>query len=198
MQFFIGHPCLLPSSSLCRSTARRASCFQFPLLGQWILVLSSYASHSTDGILLGRWRCRKFTADAFTGPILKPHHYILRLRWSQILQNLTRTEWSKVLFTDEWKSFFPAGGRTHVWRKNGTRFLENSVIKHVRWPALSVRIWVRTNAKKRTKLIFLTETLNSTCNIHQILWRRVVPFFRRHHRHVKFLDQVNFSHAKTL
>lgn len=120
------------------------------------------------------------------GPELLRHHRVARLRFSREHASWTHEQWSKVLWTDEWRVVLRAPtGRERVWRRHWERFLPITTTQTVCFHGGSVLVWAGICSDTRTELVVVAGRLTAVRYIREILQEHILPF-------VAFLGSEDF------
>ena len=111
---------------------------------------------------------------------LTQRHRQARRDWCHEHIQLTRRQWSRILFSD--KSRFNLhfnDGRTRVYRHQGERFSDATVSEYDRFGGGLVMVWAGVTMTQKTRLSIVEGNLNAQQYVDEILQPVVVPFLVR-------------------
>lgn len=108
------------------------------------------------------------------------YHRRNRLQWCNFRQNMTVSDWSSIIFSDESRFTLDFNdGRLLVRRLPGTRFQNNLIAQHDRYGAGSIMVWGAISFNSRSDLVIINGKLNAHRYIDEILRPIALPFLNR-------------------
>lgn len=108
-------------------------------------------------------------------PLTRAHRRA-RVAWCRQHLRWTRREWSDVLFTDESRfTMFINDGRVRVWRRQGERFIADTVREVDHYGGGSVMVWGGFSRQGRTPLHVINGTLTGLRYCDEIVRPLIQP-----------------------
>lgn len=105
-------------------------------------------------------------------------HRQKRQIWCWVLQNWTRRNWGRVLFTDECRvRLNTADVRVQNWRRSNERYLGTNIVQYDRFNSKSVIIWAEIS-----QLAFVDGKLNANRYVNNIVEPVIIPYLQQNFR----------------
>lgn len=99
-----------------------------------------------------------------------------RLRFGLEHQNWDDQDWDRCLFSDESRfCLYPDSRKVRVWRRQGERYNENSMIEYVPYGGNSLMIWAGISTDFRTELVIFNESMTANLYLERVLQPVVLP-----------------------
>ena len=122
-------------------------------------------------------------------PRLTQAHRARRFGWARTHSRWTYAQWSNVIFTDESRfNLSTNDGRIRVWRRQGERYTDATVLEHDRYGGGSVMVWGGINHHHRTPLYRVDGNLTGIRYRDEILRPLVIPALQAIGPNAVFMD----------
>ncbi len=121
-------------------------------------------------------------------PLLTKTHKRKRLEWGRKYKKWTKSDWEKVLFSDESPfTLFPSSGKLYVRRRVGEEFLDECISPTVKFGGGKIQVWGCFSYCGAGTLYRIEGKMNAE-KYRSILKHRMAP----HHKELKETKGVDF------